>query len=133
MTSNDFRRLALELPGASESSHMGHPDFRINGKIFATLHYPDENWAMVKLPLEHQDNFMQIQPKVFVPVKGAWDVRAVRTYAWNRSMKILYKKLFTWPGARQHRGERSLQQFASRPKRARKNYGSRRDASSHNC
>jgi hypothetical protein len=72
MTTNDFRRIALKLPGASESSHMGHPDFRINGKIFATLHYPDENWGMVKLPLEHQDNFVQTQPEVFVPVRGAW-------------------------------------------------------------
>ena len=62
---SDFR-------GASESSHMGHPDFRINGKIFATLHYPDESWGMVKLPLEHQDNFAQTQPDVFVPVKGGW-------------------------------------------------------------
>ncbi len=72
MTANDFRRIALEFPGASEGAHMGHPDFRMNGKIFATLHYPDESWGMVKLPLEHQDNFVQIQPEVFLPVKGAW-------------------------------------------------------------
>lgn len=72
MTTEDFRRMALELPGALESSHMGHPDFRVNGKIFATLHYPDENWGMVKLPVEHQDDFVQTQSQAFVPVKGAW-------------------------------------------------------------
>jgi hypothetical protein len=72
MTTDDFRRMALELPGALESAHMGHPDFRVNGKIFATLHYPDENWGMVKLPVEHQDDFVRTQPTAFVPVKGAW-------------------------------------------------------------
>ncbi|MDQ2842260.1 MAG: MmcQ/YjbR family DNA-binding protein [Acidobacteriota bacterium] len=72
MTADDFRRLAMALAGTTESAHMGHPDFRINGKIFATLHYPDENWGMVKLSQEHQDCFVQSQPNVFVPVKGAW-------------------------------------------------------------
>jgi hypothetical protein len=51
---------------------MGHPDFRINGKIFATLHYPDEKSGMVKLPVEQQDDLVQTRPEVFVPVKGAW-------------------------------------------------------------
>ncbi|HEX4810982.1 MAG TPA: MmcQ/YjbR family DNA-binding protein [Bryobacteraceae bacterium] len=72
MTADDFRRLALELPGTVESAHMGHPDFRVNGKIFATLNYPDEHWGMVKLPPEEQDNVLKLQSKAFVPVKGAW-------------------------------------------------------------
>jgi hypothetical protein len=72
MTADDFRRVALQLPGATENAHMGHPDFRVNGKIFATLNYPDENWGMVKLPPEQQDDLSKAQPKVFVPVKGAW-------------------------------------------------------------
>lgn len=72
MTSDEFRRIALALPEASENSHMGHPDFRKNGKIFATLQYPDENWGMVKLPPEQQNNFVQLHPKAFKPVKGAW-------------------------------------------------------------
>lgn len=72
MTSNGFRKLALALPGAIESSHMGHPDFRANGKIFATLQYPDENWGMVKLPPEQQNEFVRNHPSAFVPVKGAW-------------------------------------------------------------
>ena len=72
MTADDFRRFALSHPDTLESSHMGHPDFRVRGKIFATLHYPDENWGMVKLPPEHQHNFVHGYPDVFVPVKGAW-------------------------------------------------------------
>ena len=72
MTSDDFRTLALGLPGAIENSHMGHPDFRVNGKIFATLHYPDEHWGMVKLSPEQQHTYVQLDPDTFVPVKGAW-------------------------------------------------------------
>ena len=51
---------------------MGHPDFRVNGKIFATLHHPDETWGMVKLPVEEQNDLVQTRPEVFVAVKGAW-------------------------------------------------------------
>jgi len=72
MTSEDFRQLALDLPEAAESSHMAHPDFRVRGKIFATLGYPDHNWAMVKLPPEQQELLSKAQPDVFVPVKGGW-------------------------------------------------------------
>jgi hypothetical protein len=49
MTATDFRKLALSFPGTVESAHMHHPDFRIRGKIFATLGYPDDDWGMVKL------------------------------------------------------------------------------------
>jgi hypothetical protein len=72
MTVNEFRKLALEEAGSSEGAHMGHPDFRIQGKIFATLDYPDEKWGMVKLSPEQQDSFVGDYPGMFVPVKGAW-------------------------------------------------------------
>jgi hypothetical protein len=72
MTTDDFREMALSFPGAVEKAHMNHPDFRANGKIFATLHYPDDGWAMVKLPPDQQQSFMELQPSAFVPVKGAW-------------------------------------------------------------
>jgi hypothetical protein len=49
VTENEFRRLALSLPEAEEREHMGHPDFRVGGKIFATLGYPGKSWAMVRL------------------------------------------------------------------------------------
>lgn len=72
MTPDGFRRLALEMPEALEVGHMGHPDFRVRGKIFATLGYPDEAWGMVKLTSEQQEAFVSAEPTVFVPVKGGW-------------------------------------------------------------
>ncbi len=75
MTADDFRRLALSLPEAAEDAHMGHPDFRMRGKIFATLSAPDEDWGMVKLTPEQQQVFVESAPKVFAPVKGGWGLR----------------------------------------------------------
>jgi hypothetical protein len=72
MTIAGFRRLALLLPEVEESSHMGHPDFRVGGKIFATLGSPDAKWGMVKLTPEQQDAFVEAEPTVFKPVKGGW-------------------------------------------------------------
>jgi hypothetical protein len=72
MTLNDFRRLALSFPEAVEAEHMDHPDFRVGGKIFATLAYPDKTYGMVKLPLLDQDKFVQEYPEVFTPVPGYW-------------------------------------------------------------
>ncbi|HZM49097.1 MAG TPA: MmcQ/YjbR family DNA-binding protein [Vicinamibacteria bacterium] len=72
MTVATFRQMALALPEAVEQGHMGHPDFRVKGKIFATLGYPDERWAMVKLTPEQQTAFMESAPQVFVPVQGGW-------------------------------------------------------------
>ncbi len=75
MTPKDFRLLALSFPETAESAHMDHPDFRVAGKIFATLGYPDEDWAMVKLTPVEQEMFVKAQPAVFVPVKGTWGRR----------------------------------------------------------
>jgi hypothetical protein len=72
VTANDFRRLALALPETAEKAHMDHPDFRVRGKIFATLGYPSKGWGMVKLTPEQQHYFSKANPAVFVPVKGAW-------------------------------------------------------------
>jgi hypothetical protein len=55
MTIDGFRRLAMRLPEAAEVGHMGHPDFRVGGKIFATLGYPTGEWAVVKLAPELPD------------------------------------------------------------------------------
>lgn len=70
MTSEGFRRIALGLEGAVESAHMGHPDFRVNGRVFATLGYPDNKFGMVKLPADQQAEFVGLGG--FTPVKGAW-------------------------------------------------------------
>jgi hypothetical protein len=85
MTTDDFRQMALSFPGAIESAHMNHPDFRANKKIFATLHYPDDGWAMVKLPPDQQQSFVELQPSAFVPVKGAWGLQG----ATNVRLKIV--------------------------------------------
>jgi hypothetical protein len=65
-----FRKLALSVPGAEEREHMDHPDFRADGHIFATLGYPDEKFAMVKLTPEQQAEFVKKEPEVFTPVPG---------------------------------------------------------------
>ena len=72
MTPNEFRELALSFPEAIESAHMRHPDFRVGGRIFPTLGYPDEHAAMVKLSPEEQNEFVRISPSVFTTAKGAW-------------------------------------------------------------
>ena len=72
MTAADFRRLALSLPGAVESSHMNHPDFRVEKRIFATLGVPDQNHGMVKLTPAQQRAWMRKAPRVFHPASGAW-------------------------------------------------------------
>src|SRR6266436_89118 len=72
MTSDDFRKMALEIPAAVERSHMNHPDFRVAGRIFASLGVPDKNWGMVKLTPEQQRRFIEKAPKVFKPCSGAW-------------------------------------------------------------
>ena len=72
LTPDSFRRLALSLPDVVEDAHMGHPDFRMRGKIFATLGAPDAEWGMVRLTPEQQDAFVHSAPKVFTPVMGGW-------------------------------------------------------------
>ena len=75
MTAAQFRRLALKMPGAIESTHGGHPDFRAAKKVFATLGYPDKNWAMVKLTPDQQGMVISAQPGIFSPAKGMWGKR----------------------------------------------------------
>jgi hypothetical protein len=72
VTADSFRRLALRMPEAVEAAHMGHPDFRVGGRIFATLGYPDRGWAMVKLTPEQQEAFVAADPAAFSPVQGGW-------------------------------------------------------------
>src|SRR5215217_443545 len=71
MTHKTFRKIALAMAGATESAHMGHPDFRSNGKVFATLHADNET-GMVKLTPDQQRTFLQADPAAFSPESGAW-------------------------------------------------------------
>lgn len=72
MTPDHFRTLALTLPDTEEAAHMGHPDFRVRGKIFASLNSPAEGWGMVKLAPTDQAAFLKSHPDIFTPAKGAW-------------------------------------------------------------
>ena len=67
-----FRRLALALPEAVESSHMNHPDFRLNNQIFATLSGQENGFGVLKLTLDQQAAFIADQPYIFSPVQGGW-------------------------------------------------------------
>ena len=71
-TPEDFRGMALALPGAEERAHMGHPDFRVGGKIFATLASPSEDHGMVALLPEQQELAIEAEPEAFKPAAGAW-------------------------------------------------------------
>lgn len=70
-----FRAIALAQPDAVEAEHMRHPDFRVGGKIFATLGAPDAAHAMVKLTPDQQERYLNLYPGVFLPAAGAWGRR----------------------------------------------------------
>jgi len=89
MTANEFRRMALSFPETEERAHMDHPDFRVGGKIFATLGYPEDGWAMVKLTPIEQEMFVKAHPTVFNPCNGAWGRRG----ATNVQLKAARKQV----------------------------------------
>ena len=72
MTPADFRRIALSLEGAEESSHMGSPDFRVGGRIFATLASQKQGYGNLMLTPEQQAAFLEEQPELFLPIAGGW-------------------------------------------------------------
>ena len=72
MDAADFRRLALQLEGAEEGAHMGAADFRVGGRIFATLASQDQGYGNLMLSPEQQAAFLDHQPDLFLPVSGGW-------------------------------------------------------------
>jgi hypothetical protein len=72
MNAEDFRRIALSLEGAEEGSHMGSPDFRVGGRIFATLASERQGYGNLMLSPEQQAEFVEEQPEVFLPIAGGW-------------------------------------------------------------
>ena len=72
MTATDFRRIALSFEGAQESSHMGSPDFRVGGHIFATLASQKQGYGNLMLTPELQEAFIADQPEIFLPIAGGW-------------------------------------------------------------
>jgi hypothetical protein len=91
VTADEFRSVALSFSEASEESHMGHPDFRVGGKIFATLG-PEEDWGMVKLTPQQQATFLRAAPEVFQPASGAWGRRGCTIVRLKRAKKSLVKE-----------------------------------------
>src|SRR5207249_4889635 len=75
MTAAQFREIALSFPDAVEAAHMGHPDFRVDGKIFATLGYPDEGRGVLLLSPDEQQELISQHPEIFEPVPGGWGRR----------------------------------------------------------
>jgi hypothetical protein len=89
MDTNDFRRIALSLPGAEEGSHMSQADFRVGGRIFATLAAAKQGFGNLMLTPEQQAAFVEELPEVFVPVGGGWGKMGathVRLSATNEDM-----------------------------------------------
>lgn len=72
MTPADFRRIALSLPGAEEGSHMGAADFRVGGRIFATLASQAQGYGNLMLDPAHQAEFVAEAPDLFLPIPGGW-------------------------------------------------------------
>ena len=105
MTKDDFRKIALSLPDTIESEHMGHPDFRVGGKIFATL-MPEEGWGMVKLAQDEQEAFIQAAPDVFSPVSGGWGRQGATRVLLKAATKAVARDGLT--AAWRHRAPREL-------------------------
>jgi hypothetical protein len=119
MTADDFREIALNLDGVVESSHMNHPDFRANGRIFASLHTND-TLGMVKLSPAEQRELMRRHPKMFEPSAGAWGrqgctnvrlsaadrvaVRGAMTLAWEAVMALPARKRSATGATKRERG-----------------------------
>jgi hypothetical protein len=101
MTAGEFRKIALSLPGAEEHAHMNHPDFRVGGKIFATLGYPDGEWGMVKLSPEQQHNYLTSAPEVFSLASGAWGRQGATMVRLKTAKKTLLKNAISlaWESA----------------------------------
>src|SRR5262245_53742227 len=119
LTADDFRRMALGMKDAIEASHMDHPDFRVNGRIFATLH-ADMEWGMVNLTPEEQHRFIKDAPDAFKPENGAWGLQGCTAVRLDRVDEELLGEALTL--AWQHRAG---QPPASRSK-ARKSTQARR-------
>lgn len=116
MTANDFRRLALGLQDAVEGAHMNHPDFRANGKIFATIH-PDHAQGMVKLTPEQQERFMREHPGVFQPAAGAWGRQGATMITFAKANEDIAGEAMTlaWQNvARQARNDSSARRVKAR-------------------
>jgi hypothetical protein len=125
MNAKDFRRLALKLEGAEEGSHMGAADFRVGGRIFATLAHEAKGYGNLMLTPAQQALFVEDQPEVFLPVAGGWGrkgVTHIRLQAANED--LLAGALGTAWKLRQEKNEKP-EKTALSPKPAKKKRSTR--------
>ena len=85
MTGDDFRKIALSMAGATEGAHFGNPDFRVGGKIFATLSLERQGFGVLLLTPEQQTRMVEDEPEVFSPVPGGWGR--------NGSTRVLFSRV----------------------------------------
>jgi hypothetical protein len=92
MTVADFRKLALSHPEATEGAHMDHPDFRVRGKIFATLGYPSAAHGVVKQTPKQQQALVDSDSETFVPAAGAWGRQGMTAIRLRTAPKAIVRK-----------------------------------------
>src|SRR5215469_12767374 len=92
MTADQFRKFVLSFEGAEELAHHGHPDFRVNGRIFCTLGYPNDTRAMVKLTPEQQAEFVHDYPEVFSPCAGKWGEQGATSIELRKARKAVIQR-----------------------------------------
>ena len=122
---SDFRRIALGMNDAVEGAHMAHPDFRANGRVFATL-YPDGKAGMVKLTPEQQQEFVRANPTTFVPASGAWGRQGCTTVRLDsvdeatlgEAMTLAWQNTARTPAAGRATRKRSARPLPSRKRRS---------------
>jgi hypothetical protein len=109
VTPDTFRQIALGFEGAEEHHHGGHPDFRVNGKIFATLGYPDATWGMVQLTPDEQRAHVLIEPDAFTPANGAWGAKGSTLVKLSKVKKSTLQDAIqgAWMYRREHRPAKS--------------------------
>lgn len=118
MIASDFRRIALSLEGAEEGSHMGQPDFRVGGRIFATLASEKHGFGNLMFTPEQQALFVAEQPSVFLPVPGGWGKNGVTHIRLaDANEDVLWGALRTAWKLRIEKNERARMRPASSTKR----------------
>src|SRR5262245_54175758 len=118
LSTDHFRKLALALPGAIESAHVGHPDFRVNGRVFASLGYPDGDHGMVRIPVDLQEALVNESPEVFQPCPGAWGRQGCTSVKLSAGEPVMVRSALS--AAIEHVGATVRPKNASKPK-SRKN------------
>ena len=110
-----FRRLALSLEGAEEGSHMGAADFRVGGRIFATLVSQDQGYGNLMLTPEQQGDFVRELPEVFLPVHGGWGRMGATHIRLSASEDVMVGALHTAWTLRRERNSKTTAKRKKRP------------------